>query len=349
MMRLSDGEREMPSAEDFRVLSLDGGGIRGTYAAAFLAGIEETSGKRVAEHFDLITGTSTGGIIALALGLGIPAREILQFYVERGPQIFPQIGTADRLRGLVRHAWRAKHAPDILREALTEVFGDRVLGDSTARLVIPSYDGSSGDVHLLKTAHHRRFRRDCKVPAVDAALATSAAPTFLPAFSATCGTTLVDGGVWANCPAAVGVIEALTVLERRPGTVDLLTVGTTEETLHIPKGRQVGGLIQWPGSAHSCSCRRRRKAHSPTRSCSRVAACFESQKPWRLSASPWMTHVASTSCAHSATRPRDTTNRRWPRAFSTRRPGASYPATARDRPGKRNSGYSTATRALRAT
>lgn len=239
----------MPDSPDqeshFRVLSLDGGGIKGTYAAAFLAGIEEMTGKRIAQHFDLIVGTSTGGIIAVGLGMGLPAGQILEFYRERGPQIFPLMGAADRLRGVLRQAWRVKHAPDALREALTEVLGDRVLGESTVRLVVPSYDGSSGDVHLFKTAHHPRFKRDFNESAVDVALATSAAPTFLPAFSGASGTTLVDGGVWANCPAAVGVIEALTVLEQPAGTVDLLTIGTTEEPLHIPKQKRIGGLFQW--------------------------------------------------------------------------------------------------------
>jgi uncharacterized protein len=237
---------EHPDPDDtFRVLSLDGGGIKGTYSAAFLAGIEEMTGKRIAEHFDLIVGTSTGGIIALGLGMGLPSSQILRFYLDRGPQIFPLMNTADRLRGMFRHAWRAKHAPGALREALTEVFGDRVLGDSTVRLVIPSYDGSSGDVHLFKTAHDPRFKRDYGVPTVDVALATSAAPTFLPALSGACGTTLVDGGVWANCPAAVAVVESLTVLGRPAGSIDLLTVGTTEEPLHISKGKRLGGLIQW--------------------------------------------------------------------------------------------------------
>ena len=239
---MPDGHEQEPN---FRVLSLDGGGIKGTYAAAFLASIEEMTGKRIADHFDLIVGTSTGGIIALGLGMGTPASEILQFYRERGSQIFPLMGNADRLRSLARHFWRAKHAPQALREALTDVFGDRVLGDSAVRLVIPSYDGSSGDVHLFKTAHDPRFKRDYNEPAVNVALATSAAPTFLPAFSGSCGTTLVDGGVWANCPAAVAVIEALTVLGKPTGTVDLLTVGTTEEPLHVPRGKQVGGLLQW--------------------------------------------------------------------------------------------------------
>ena len=67
-----------------RILALDGGGIKGAFAAAFLATIEEATGKRVADHFDLIAGTSTGGIIALGLGLGMSGREIVQFYVNDG-------------------------------------------------------------------------------------------------------------------------------------------------------------------------------------------------------------------------------------------------------------------------
>lgn len=231
--------------DTFRVLSLDGGGIKGTYAAAFLAGLEAMSGKRVVDHFDLIVGTSTGGIIALALGLEVPASKILRFYVERGPEIFPLIGMSDRLRAIARHAFRAKHDTAALRAALTAVFGGRVIGESVTRLVIPAYDGSSGDVHLFKTSHHPKFKRDYNERAVDVALATSAAPTFLQSFVGSSGITLVDGGVWANCPAAVAVIEALTTLEQRPGSVDLLSVGTTEEPLHVSKRKAVGGALQW--------------------------------------------------------------------------------------------------------
>lgn len=229
----------------FRVLSLDGGGIKGTYPAAFLARLEQMTQRRVVDYFDLIVGTSTGGIIALALGLGVPASEILRFYVERGPEIFPLVGVSDRLFGVARHAFRAKHDTGVLRQALTEVFGDRMIGESQTRLVIPSYDGSSGDVYLFKTAHHPRFERDYAERAVDVALATSAAPTYLPSFVGSAGITHVDGGVWANCPAAVAVIEALTNLNQPYGSVDLLTVGTTQEPLHVPKSKAVGGLLQW--------------------------------------------------------------------------------------------------------
>ena len=69
----SELEPTQQSSSRFRILSLDGGGIKGTFSAAFLARLEELTGKSVVRHFDLIAGTSTGGIIALALGLGLPA------------------------------------------------------------------------------------------------------------------------------------------------------------------------------------------------------------------------------------------------------------------------------------
>ena len=66
--------------EKYKILSIDGGGIKGVFPASFLASIEESVGGKVCEHFDLIVGTSTGGIIALALGAGMSAKEILKFY-----------------------------------------------------------------------------------------------------------------------------------------------------------------------------------------------------------------------------------------------------------------------------
>jgi patatin-like phospholipase/acyl hydrolase len=272
-------------SDTFRVLSLDGGGIKGTYAAAFLARLEEMSQKRVVEHFDLIAGTSTGGIIALALGLGIPASKILQFYVERGPEIFPLISVADRLVGRIRHAFRAKHGTSALRCALYEVFGDRVIGEALTRLVVPSYDGSSGDVYLFKTSHHPDFKRDYGERAVDVALATSAAPTFLRSFVGSSGTTLVDGGVWANCPAAVAVIEALTYLDQPYGSVDLLTIGTTEEPLHVPKSKAVGGLLQWVRFAPELMMQAQAKgalAHAKLLTGNRMLRITESVAPGRF-------------------------------------------------------------------
>src|SRR4051794_587667 len=76
----------------FRILSLDGGGIMGAFAASALAAFERSTGRRIVEHFDLITGTSTGGIIAIGLAMGTTAEEICKFYEEEGAKIFPARG-----------------------------------------------------------------------------------------------------------------------------------------------------------------------------------------------------------------------------------------------------------------
>jgi Patatin-like phospholipase len=97
-----------PADREFRILSIDGGGIRGIFPAAVLAGLEERflGGNSVAGYFDLIAGTSTGGILALGLGAGLTAAELLELYVERGCEIFPPLGTG--LIGRLRRRWRAR-------------------------------------------------------------------------------------------------------------------------------------------------------------------------------------------------------------------------------------------------
>ena len=226
----------------FRILSLDGGGIKGTFSAAFLATLERLTGESVVRHFDLIAGTSTGGIIALALGLGLRAEEVLEFYLEKGPRIFPVTGIRRRA---LRHWVQSKHRVDSLRTAVSEIFGNRKLGESQTRLVIPSFDAVSGDIKLFKTAHHPRFKLDYKLRASDVALATSAAPTYFPVFHSSDGSRFIDGGVWANNPVAVAVSEAVGMLGVVPHVIEVLSVGTTTEPFHVPKRLVSGGLLSW--------------------------------------------------------------------------------------------------------
>jgi uncharacterized protein len=211
-----------------RILAIDGGGLKGVFPASFLASVEEAIGAPLAAYFDLIVGTSTGGIIAIGLGLGLTAKQILNFYTEHGPRIF---AGSRRLKGL-RQVTRAKYDPEPLKASLREVFGDRRLGDSRTRLVIPSFDLETGVIHVYKTAHHERFVTDYKIPAVEVALATAAAPTYFPTYRSAAGVPLVDGGIWANNPAGTAAVEALGVLEWAPGSVRLLSIGCTTAPLN---------------------------------------------------------------------------------------------------------------------
>lgn len=229
----------------FRILSLDGGGVRGAYSASVLKVIEESTGKRIVDHFDLIAGTSTGGIIAIALGLGLSATQILEFYQTRSVDIFPSTGIYQRWGSRVRRVFSAKYGSDALEKALTSVFGERLLGESTCRLLIPSYDAIAGDVHVFKTRHNARVLQDHKRRAVEVALATSAAPTFLPMSSSSWGQKFLDGGVWANCPAALAVLEAMAVLGVPLEAIHLLSLGTTTEPFSIDDRAAGGGLIHY--------------------------------------------------------------------------------------------------------
>src|SRR2546423_11943635 len=107
-----------------RILSIDGGGIKGVFPASFLASIEDALGDRVANYFDLIAGTSTGGIITLGLGIGLSAKEILTFYEELGPRVFKGTPLLRSLRGI----GLSKYSQAPLKEALQSQFGERRLG-----------------------------------------------------------------------------------------------------------------------------------------------------------------------------------------------------------------------------
>jgi patatin-like phospholipase/acyl hydrolase len=221
-----------------RVLAIDGGGLKGVFPASFLASVEEAIRSPVAGYFDLVVGTSTGGIIALGLGLGLSAKEILAFYTEHGPRIF---SGNRRLKGL-RQLTRAKYDPEPLKAALGEVFGEKRVGDSRTRLVVPSFDLETGVIHVYKTAHHQRFVTDYKAPAIEVAMATAAAPTYFPTFRSAAGVPLVDGGIWANNPAGTAAVEALGVLDWPRGSVRLLSIGCTTAPLNAraDQGRWLG-------------------------------------------------------------------------------------------------------------
>lgn len=205
----------------FRILSIDGGGIKGVFPAAFLAHIETSlGGVPISNFFDLIAGTSTGGIIALGLGLGLHAGDVLGFYERHGPLIFPH-----------RSPWwvlgPAKYEAGPLRQALEETFGSKRLGDSNRRLLIPSFNATTGKIYIYKTAHHSQLQVDFKVPAVDVALATSAAPFYFPPHYSGEDVVLIDGGIWANNPMGLAVTEAISMLGIPGSELDVLSVGCT--------------------------------------------------------------------------------------------------------------------------
>lgn len=226
--------------DKFQILSLDGGGIKGIFSAAVLAHLEKDLNIRTIDNFDLIVGTSTGGIIALALGIGIHPHEIVTFYVNNGNKIFPP----NRFSSLLQ-LFQNKYGAEPLKQSLKECFGDRLLGISEKRLVIPSYNIGEDDVYLFKTSHNERLRRDYKVPIWKVAMATSAAPTYFPSFKEVDYIRLVDGGVWANNPIMIGIVEAISMLDVPLNSIKVLSLGTTDIVKGRPKELDTGGVWQW--------------------------------------------------------------------------------------------------------
>lgn len=201
----------------FKILAIDGGGIKGLYSAKLLSLFEADLARqtgdndaRIVDYADLICGTSTGGLIALALALRIPAETVFRFYETKGPGIF---AGSDKVWATIRQVLLGgKFSDGPLRDALLEMFQHRTIGESHCLLCIPTYDFTNGTYGVFKYDHKEgNLFRHNSLPVVDVALATSAAPTFFPLaqISQENDTQYVDGGVWANNPALVGLTEAM--------------------------------------------------------------------------------------------------------------------------------------------
>lgn len=201
----------------FKILSIDGGGIRGVYSAKILAHFEEKFNCRIADYFDMLCGTSTGGLIALGLSLKISASKIVDFYHQKGNIIFKK---QNKQKAFFKQVFRGgKHTDEGLKESLNEIFENKktkkshLIGDSHCLLCIPSFSLTDGRPFIFKYDHPEgQLSRDNKTSYVDIALATSAAPTYLPIAQIENynNRQFVDGGVCANNPTLVGLVEALT-------------------------------------------------------------------------------------------------------------------------------------------
>jgi len=221
----------------YNVLALDGGGIRGVIPARVLEEIEGRVGRPVASVFDLVAGTSTGGILALGLTKpdsgGRPAyraSDMLALYMEDGPRIFPHSiwREARTLWGLAGVRYSARP----LEQLLHDRFGDTRLSQALTDVVIPSYDLSAPAPFFFKREYARSAEHTWDLPMATVARATSAAPTYfdparLPALEKEGDHALVDGGTFANNPAIAGYADALRLCPPDAG-IRVVSIGTGE-------------------------------------------------------------------------------------------------------------------------
>lgn len=221
-----------------KILSLDGGGVKGLFSARFLAEIEGKLGCSVFEYFDIITGTSTGGIIAAGLALGIPAERICELYSCHAKEIFP---TDKRFVRLLNQVTGAKFKNDSLKTQLLQVFENNTIGSCKTRLLIPSFNMTTGKVRVFKTAHSSDLYFDKNEKIVDVLLSTTAAPTFLPPYKSETG-TYIDGGVGAVNPAFIGIVEAVSRCDWNLNDVYMLSLGCMESAKDTPSGKEKMGF-----------------------------------------------------------------------------------------------------------
>ena len=248
------------SQEKFKILSIDGGGIRGVFPAMYLANLEEELKRRgqekwqIYQNFDLICGTSTGGIIAIALALGIPAKEIYDLYLDKAAEIFGS------KKSWLEQPFYASHEREPLEKLIQDKFKehnngkDPILKDCKTNVCIPIFDLLEGEPSVLKNKYHPNFTRDYHIPAYKAALATAAAPTYFAPFSSEYTTeegsvkpfkNKVDGGVFANNPTLIGIVEAEHAFYQDKSNLNILSIGTGFQKFSDGAKRENWGILYW--------------------------------------------------------------------------------------------------------
>ena len=223
----------------------------GLYTVAVLAQLERQLGKPVGRCFDLVAGTSVGGLVALSVAAEIPMREIQEAFEKYGPAIFSgrpapktNIGA---LLDIARFAFRPKYSGKGLRRALNEMLQPpgQKLRDLRHPLLIPLVNHTKGGPEMIKTPHHVDFCSDAALSLVDVCMAACAAPTYFPL--AEIGDALfVDGALYANSPDALALYETEYVFKHDIAQISMLSVGTTTSrfSLSHDHGRNLG-LFGW--------------------------------------------------------------------------------------------------------
>jgi len=266
MAEADDEVAAPPRLNPFRVLSLDGGGMRGIYTAAFLDRLVTyfaRSRREVAldlgKGFDLVTGTSTGAVVACALAVGKPLGDVVELYREYGDKIFPH-----RIKGTASAIFRAafmggrvvRRGDAALREALVAVLGAKTMVDVFQRreisLSIPTVSMKTHRAWVFKKTPKSGVRDDL-YPLVDVCLASSAAPIYrsLAAIEDPMGKkapkqVFADGGLWANNPILVGLLDALMVAGREQ-PIQIFSLGTCSrpEGEHITEEEAHRSMLGW--------------------------------------------------------------------------------------------------------
>lgn len=214
-------------AHYFHALALTGGGFRGLYTAQVLERLEAKTGKPIGQSFDLLAGTSIGGILALAVAFEVPMQKVVATFKEFGPAIFPK-------KWPLSGAIGSKYDPAPLREVISRLIDkDASLGDARHALVIPALNMTKGQQQILKTRHDPSWDRDHRYSAYEVALATAAAPVYFP-LAEIDNQIFADGGLFANAPDLVALHEASRFMKQDDARIRMLSIGTLSSRYALP-------------------------------------------------------------------------------------------------------------------
>ena len=234
----------MNEPRDFHILSLDGGGARGIYAAQVLAEIEQAYSVKVRDCFDLLAGTSAGAIIAGGAAAGVAMGDIVSLFERQSPRIFRK----GRFRlGLINSKYPRKPLDDALRNHLPEV----TLGEIPAALMITGSDISTGGVYVFKSGYldtlNQSYVRDRDTKLSDAIAASCAAPIYFNP-SKVGANLLADGGLWANNPSITALAEAISKFGKSVAEIKMLSIGTGHTPNMFGNQKRWGVFTGWRGT-----------------------------------------------------------------------------------------------------
>jgi len=228
-----------------RILAIDGGGIRGLVPATILAALEKSLGAPLAQHFHMLAGTSTGGILAAGLAHEIPTSQLVDFYLKDGGAIFTP--------ALLSNIDGPKYDPTPLEAALKTAFGDTRLSQLPHDVACPAYDIGARQPVIFKSWEARGIEQPA-APSKDflvreVARCTSAAPTYFPPGQAHAvdGSTLslIDGGMFGNNPALIAMVAARRLMPLAKRFL-VVTLGTGQNLQSLAYADAVGwGVVGW--------------------------------------------------------------------------------------------------------
>lgn len=259
------------NVKPYRVLSIDGGGMRGLYTIILLENIAKRFAQirnvemlDIGKAFDLIVGTSTGAIIGTLLMMGVPSHNIIELYRNAGPLIFRDPVPVSQKKGLIPPLWRwvrrnwetSVNKTDVLRDSLFTYLGNTTFKEAyearNIALCVPSINMANHKSTVFKTPHDPHNKSDENYQLLDVCIASISAPILFPIGIIDDPNdpedykTFVDGGLWANNPVLVGMAEALTI-SNKDQPIEIISVSTCDSPsgTFVSKDRPNWGIKDW--------------------------------------------------------------------------------------------------------